>query len=54
MALKDPTIQKIIDRDVAEGQDNDVSGTPIIYVNGNELKDRSLTGFSQMIESELK
>jgi protein-disulfide isomerase len=52
--LKDPAIQKIIDRDIADGQENDVSGTPSIFVNGNELSDRSLEGFSRMIDTELK
>lgn len=52
--LKDPSIQKIIDRDIADGQDNDVRGTPTIFVNGKELRDRSLEGFSRMIDSELK
>lgn len=52
--LKDPSIQKIIDRDIADGQDNDVNGTPTIFVNGNELKDRSLEGFSRLIDAELR
>jgi protein-disulfide isomerase len=52
--LKDPAVQKIIDRDIADGHDNDVSGTPTIFVNGNELRDRSLEGFARMIDAELK
>lgn len=52
--LKDPSIQTIIDRDVADGQENGVNGTPAIFINGKELKQRSLEGFSSMIESELK
>ncbi|GAB7025277.1 hypothetical protein JCM15764A_05250 [Geotalea toluenoxydans] len=52
--LKDPAIQRIIDRDIAEGKDNEVSGTPTIFVNGKELGDRSLEGFSLMIDAELR
>jgi protein-disulfide isomerase len=52
--LKDPVIQKIIDQDIADGHYNGVSGTPYIFINSNELKDRSLEGISRVIESELK
>lgn len=52
-SLKSQDIQKVIDRDIAEGKDNNVSGTPTIFVNGKELGERSLEGFSRMIDAEL-
>lgn len=52
--LKDPSIQRTIDRDVADARDHGVTGTPTIFVNGKEVNDRSLEGFSRLIEGELK
>jgi thiol-disulfide isomerase/thioredoxin len=52
--LKDPAIQETINRDLADGKDNDVSGTPAIFVNGKEVNERSLEGFSRMIDAELR
>jgi protein-disulfide isomerase len=37
-----------------EAQKAGVRGTPTIFVNGKRLKDRSLRGFSAMIDKELK
>ena len=53
-SLRDPRILNIINNDVREAQRAGVRGTPTIYVNGKRLKDRSLRGFSAMIDRELK
>ena len=50
---QDPALAKLIERDVREGTDIGVRGTPSIYVNGRQLEDRSIGAFSQLIEEEL-
>ena len=49
-----PEIQKTIVSDMENGRRIGVRGTPSVYINGKPLKDRSLAGFSEMIETELK
>jgi protein-disulfide isomerase len=51
--MKDPKIQNLINRDLMNGQQAGVRGTPTIFVNGKMLLNRSLQGFQQMIEAEL-
>jgi len=51
--LKDSNLMQRIDEDQQEGQRVGVRGTPTIFVNGRLLTQRSMAGFSQMIESEL-
>jgi protein-disulfide isomerase len=51
--MKDPAIQKLIDRDMADVGRLGIVGTPTVYVNGKFLKDRSLRGFQTAIEREL-
>jgi protein-disulfide isomerase len=36
-----------------EGRLIGVRGTPTVFINGRRLKDRSLNGFQQIIDSEL-
>jgi len=52
--LKDPTIGSLIDRDMNNGRQINVQGTPTIFVNGKLLNQRSLPGLQQVIEPELK
>ncbi len=52
--LKDPSIASLIDRDVSSAAQANVQGTPTIFVNGRLLVQRSLPGFQQAIEAELK
>jgi protein-disulfide isomerase len=52
--LKDPAIASLIDRDMNNGRQANVQGTPTIFVNGKLLNQRSLQGFQQAIEAELK
>ena len=51
---KDPAIQKLINRDLNNGRQSGVRGTPAIFINGKRLKNRSLAGFQQAINAELK
>ena len=51
---KDPAIQNLIRRDVNNGKQSGVRGTPTIFINGKLLKNRSLAGFQQAINAELK
>ena len=52
--LKDPAIASIIDKDMKDGQQANIPGTPAVFVNGKLLNQRSLQGFQQAIEVELK
>ena len=52
--LKDPELLTRIDRDLKNGQQANVRGTPSIFVNGKLLNQRSLPGFQQAIDAELK
>ena len=52
--LKDPAIASIIDKDMKDGQQANIPGTPAVFVNGKLLNQRSLQGFQQAIEAELK
>ncbi len=50
--LKDPNIGSLIDRDINNGRQEDVRGTPTFFVNGKFLNQRNLLGLA--IEEELK
>jgi protein-disulfide isomerase len=52
--LKDPEVQARIDRDLNIGQQANVRGTPTVFLNGKVLQQRSLQGFQQAIDAELK
>ena len=51
---KAPAIQKLIMRDLKDARAAGVRSIPTIFINGKLLRNRSLTGFQQMIEAELK
>ena len=51
---KDPTIASQIDTDTKHAVEAKVPGTPAIYINGKLLNQRSLAGFQQAIDGELK
>ncbi len=52
--LQDEKLRQKMMQDVQEGQKAGVRGTPTIFVNGRKLKNRSVAGFSKIIDSELK
>jgi protein-disulfide isomerase len=51
---KDPQIRAMINRDLAEGNQAGVRGTPTVFVNGRLLRNRSPAGFQQLIEKALQ
>ena len=51
--IKDPALQQEITADVQLGTSSGVRGTPAVYINGVQLKDRSFQGFRKAIEAEL-
>jgi protein-disulfide isomerase len=52
--MNSPVIAKLINRDLKNGRQVGVRGTPTIFVNGKISKKRGLSGLSEMIEGELK
>lgn len=49
-----PQITALLARDISEGTEIGVRGTPTIFINGRLLQDRSMDGFSRLIEEELR
>jgi protein-disulfide isomerase len=49
-----PQVQAEIDKDMALARQSAVQGTPTIFVNGKRLMNRSVDGFKQMIDAQLK
>ncbi|MCP4374434.1 MAG: thioredoxin domain-containing protein [Deltaproteobacteria bacterium] len=52
--MKDPKITAMIRRDVRDGAQAGVRGTPTIFINGRRLNDRFLEGFQAAIDKELQ
>ena len=52
--MKTPEIANQIRQDTVDGQRAGVRGTPVVFINGKMLRDRSLNGFKAIIEEELK
>ena len=52
--IANPALQQEIAADLQLGTDSGVRGTPAVYINGVQLKDRSLAGFRKAIDAELK
>lgn len=52
--MNSQAVQSLINRDLMEGSQAGVRGTPTIFVNGKQLNDRSLQGFQAMIDAELR
>ena len=50
---KDPAIIQYVKSDAREGAKIGVRGTPTIFINGKRLGQRSMQGFTTMIEAEL-
>ncbi len=49
-----PEIQLIIDRDIKNGKEIGVLGTPTIFINGKQMNPRTFDDFITKIESELE
>jgi protein-disulfide isomerase len=52
--MNDTKILAKISRDIQDGNNAGVRGTPTVFVNGRLLRQRSLQGFQTMIDKELK
>jgi protein-disulfide isomerase len=52
--IENPALQQEISADMQLGTSSGVRGTPAVYINGVQLKDRSLAGFRKAIDAELK
>ncbi len=52
--VADPALQKEIAEDIQLGLQAGVRGTPAVYIDGKQLRDRSFDGFKQNIEGGLK
>lgn len=50
----DPRLAAQIQTEIRQGSQAGVRGTPTVFINGRRLKQRSLEGFSQMIDEVLK
>lgn len=53
-ALKDPSLEKLIARDITEGRQAGIEGIPALFVNGKFPPEGSLQGLEDLIEAELK
>ena len=51
--MQNPALAGLVQRDLKDGVAVGVRGTPSIFVNGRQLKQRSLAGFKAVINAEL-
>ena len=51
--MNSSAVKFIINRDIMNAREIGVRGTPTIFINGKRLKNRNLSGLTEMIESEL-
>ena len=52
--MNDPAVQKLIERDLNEGTQAQVPGTPTLFLNGKLVQFRSPQDIDQAIAAELK
>ncbi len=52
--IKNPALQQEINVDLQLGAQAGVKGTPAVYINGKQLKDRDIQGFQNAINAELQ
>jgi protein-disulfide isomerase len=52
--VADPALQQEVAADIQLGVQAGVRGTPAVFINGMQLKDRSMNGFKQTIDAELQ
>ena len=50
---ENPVLAAMVQRDLKDGVEAGVRGTPTIFINGRLLQQRSLPGFKQAIDEEL-
>jgi protein-disulfide isomerase len=52
--MNDPEIQQKIGQDVMDGRQAGVNSTPSVFINGRLLRNRTLSGFEEVIDKELE
>jgi protein-disulfide isomerase len=52
--MGDPALEKLVARDVRDGEEAGVRGVPAVFINGKPLKNRSMPGIQEMVTAELK
>ena len=52
--MNDPAIQQKIGQDVMDDRQAGVNSTPSVFINDRILKNRTLSGFEEVIDQELK
>jgi len=52
--MKNPKIAAKIQKDILDGREAGITGTPTIFINGRRLKDFSLNGLQMLIGKELE
>jgi protein-disulfide isomerase len=52
--MGDPALEKLVARDVKDGQEAGIRGVPTVFINGKPLKNHSVPGIEEMIAAELK
>jgi protein-disulfide isomerase len=51
--IKDPKLRQMIQQDYQEGVQSGVKGIPAVYINGKNMRGRSLNDFQIAIDKEL-
>jgi protein-disulfide isomerase len=51
--MQNPALTAMVQRDLKDGVESGVRGTPTIFINGRRLQQRSLPGFKTVIDEEL-
>jgi protein-disulfide isomerase len=52
--MEEKAVKDLINADMRNGNSAGVRGTPTIFINGKRLRNRSLKGFQQQINQELR
>lgn len=52
--MKSKEIQNKINQDIRDAEKAGATGTPTVFINGRRLRDRSLAGFQDVIDTLLK
>ncbi|MBW2027514.1 MAG: thioredoxin domain-containing protein [Deltaproteobacteria bacterium] len=52
--LNSPEVERLIERDRSEAKRLGVKSVPAVFINGRLLKDRSMKGFRDLIERQLR
>lgn len=51
--MNNPVVRTQIEKDILDGRQSAVTGTPTVFINGRRLKDWSQNGFQMLINKEL-